>query len=271
MSLKTYYIFSDESRHKVERFLLLAGLWVDVENVDDVEMKVKNLRSKHGYVNQDGEQVPFLGEMKWVKVSNKYLSVYKEFIDIFFEGMLQDDFRFSTILVDTHNPAVRAYSNIKTEGYFKLLYQLYLHNSKLPGQYHIRPDKITNPKQAKIDFNTLRTCLNRELKKKFLPRLNPDQISPDTNFVLSIIPTDSKHSNFIQMVDVIMGALGYLQNGHFKVEGASSAKIELMKYIFEKISLSGAIKIEGQKYFVARSTKFNIWLFRPKTKIATER
>jgi hypothetical protein len=271
MSLKTYHIYSDESRHKTERFLLLAGLWIDADKITAVEEQLRAFRLKYGYTNSEGETVPFQGEMKWVKVSNKHLAIYKEFVDIFFEGIMADSFRFSTILVDTHDPAVRAYSNIKTEGYFKLLYQLYLHNSKQPGIYHIRPDRITNPKQAKVDLNTLHVYLERELKKKFIRLLNPAVFNEETEFVQSIIPTDSRQSNFIQMVDVVMGALGYLQNKHYEAEGASPVKVELMKYVFEKIALSGAIKISGKKYFIARSTKFNIWLFRPKTKTATER
>ena len=271
MSLKTFHIYSDESRHKTERFLLLSGLWIEELDIDGFETKFQALRKKNGFVNSAGTHVNFLGEFKWIKVSKKYFPVYKELVDIFFEAIDEDVFRFCAMLVDTHNPNVVALSNIKKEGYFKLLYQLYLHNSRIPGTYKIFPDRITNAKQAKFDLHTLDRCLDRAFVQKFTPLINPDDHPGTKGFVHSIIPLDSKKSSFIQIVDVVMGALGYLQNEHFKKVGANEAKVELMKYIFEKIALSGAIKITGKTYFIAKSTKFNIWMFRPKTKIATER
>ena len=63
-----------------------------------------------------------------------------------------------------------------------------------------------------------------------------------------------------------MGAVGFLQNGLFRRPEANKAKVELMKYILDKIMLSGAIQVEGKKYYVARSKKFNIWMFRPNKK-----
>ena len=43
------------------------------------------------------------------------------------------------------------------------------------------------------------------------------------------------------------------------------AKIDLMKYVLNKLILNGAIHFTGKKFIVAKSTKFNIWFFRPKS------
>jgi hypothetical protein len=85
-------------------------------------------------------------------------------------------------------------------------------------------------------------------------------------FVASIMPLDSKRSEFIQVVDVVMGAIGYLQNELDQKSNANKSKVELMKYVIDKLILSRAIKFTGKKYYVAKSTKFNIWLFRPNKK-----
>src|SRR3989338_8932434 len=260
--MKTIRIYSDESRHKNERFLLLGGIWVEEENVHEVEDGVRALRKKHGYINYAGKHIDFLGEFKWTKVSDKYLLVYKELVDLFFEWIGKDTFRSCTMLVDTQDPLVIAYSDIKKEGYFKLLCQLYFHNSHIPATYKIFPDRITNPTQQKVNFETLDKCLEAMFQNRFTPLMNPSEHPGIRGFINNITPTDSKTSAFIQLIDVIMGALGYLQNGLFRNENAKKAKIELMKYIFEKIALSGAIKVSGKSYYVAKSTKFNIWLFR---------
>ena len=43
-----------------------------------------------------------------------------------------------------------------------------------------------------------------------------------------------------------MGAIGYLQNGLFRFEGANKAKVELMKYILEKIIFQARLKLKGR-------------------------
>ena len=264
--MRTIRIYSDESRHKNERFLLLAGIWVPEENVQIVEDSILALRQKYGYTNSTGKKTDFLGEFKWTKVSDKYMPIYKELVDLFFEWTNQDVLRSCTMLVDTQDPMVVAHSNIKKEGYFKLLYQLYYHNSHIPAIYKIFPDRITNPTQRKVNFETLDSCLEAALHKKFAPLLNPTDRPSIRGFINNITPIDSKSTPFIQSIDVIMGALGYLQNGLFRKPDAKKAKVELMKYVFDKLIYSGTMKFDGKNYMVVRSTKFNIWLFRPNNK-----
>ena len=264
--MKTIRIYSDESRHKNERFLLLAGLWIEEENVQIVEDGIRALRKKHGYTNSAGEKVDFLGEFKWTKVSNKYMPIYKELIDMFFDWTNQDTLRSCTMLIDTQDPVVVAHSNVKKEGYFKLLYQLYYHNSHIPATYKIFPDRITNPTQQNVNFKTLDRCLDVAFLKKFTPLLNPTERPGIRGFINNITPIDSKTTPFIQLIDVIMGGIGYYQNGFYKEEKAKKAKVEIMKYIFDKIVLSGTFKFTGKTYMVVKSTKFNIWLFRPRNK-----
>ena len=259
--MKTIRIYSDESRHKNERFLLLGGLWIDEENVKISREEIKKFRHGHGYVNSSGEHIDFVGEFKWQKVSDKYLHVYKDLVDTFFDWIEQDRVRYCCMLVDTHDPIIKNHNNIKTDGYFKLLYQLYFQNSKIPAIYKIFPDSISNP-TIKVNLPTLDRCLDIAFQKKFSHLLNPDEKVGSKGFVNNITPIDSHSSDFIQIVDVIMGALGFLQNRLFDRPEAKKAKIELMKYIVEKITLSGAIKFSGKNYYIAKSTKFNIWLFK---------
>ena len=243
--------------------MLLGGLWVRMQDVVFVEKEIWKIRRKHGYQNNSGAWIDFLGEFKWTKVSEKYLAVYKEVVDLFFDLISNGKIRFCVMLIDTHNPEVQKYNNLKRDGYFKLLYQLYLHNCRVPGIYKIYPDKITNPRH-KVNLEILRIALEKSLDKKFSKLVNPDN-KPES-YVQSIIPVDSKKVQILQMVDVVIGAIGYFQNRYFKRDEAKKAKIELMKYVFDKLIYSGTIKIVGKKFLIARSTRFNIWLFRPKNK-----
>jgi len=171
---------------------LLSGLWIKEKNIKIAENDVQALRQEHGYTDSEGKHIDFLGEFKWTKVSKRYLHVYKDLIDLLFDWIEKDLVRFNTMLIDTHDPTVSGYSNIKDEGYFKFLYQLYFHNSKIPGIYKIFPDRITNPIQANVNFGVLLRCLNAAFKKKFVPLLNPADIPERGEFVEGIIPVDSK-------------------------------------------------------------------------------
>ena len=261
--MKEFRIYSDESRHKNERFLLLSGLWIEEENVDTVENRMLELRKKYGFTNDEGKFINFCGELKWTKISSKYYPIYQELVDLFFDWIEKDVFRYCCMLVDTQDDAVINFSNIKKEGYFKLLYQLYFHNSKIPGVYKIYPDSIKNPTQDQVDFNVLDKCLDKALYKKFKPLVNPADLPDGKGFLNNITPTNSKQSEFIQIIDVIMGALGYFQNRHFKKEGSKQAKIDLMKYVIDKLMYSGIMQIQSKKFMIAKSTKFNIWMFKP--------
>ena len=222
--MKTIRIYSDESRQKNERFMLLSGIWIEENNVKLAHAEIKELRSKHGYINSDGNHVDFLGEFKWQKVSEKYYHVYKELVDLFFEWVKKDTIRYCCMLVDTQNPAIRKFRNIDKDGYFKLLYQLYFHNSKVPAIYKIFPDSISNPTK-KVNLPKLNTSLDVSFRKKFLPLLNPADKVGIKGFVNNITPIDSKLSEFIQITDVIMGAIGFLQDGLFRRERVKKAKV----------------------------------------------
>jgi hypothetical protein len=91
--MNTIRIYSDESRHRNERFLLLGGIWIDETKIASAEDSVKKLRRKYGYTNSDGKDIDFLGEFKWSKVSDKYIDLYRDLVDLFFDCIEKDIFR----------------------------------------------------------------------------------------------------------------------------------------------------------------------------------
>lgn len=264
--MKKIHIYSDESRHKNERFLLLGGIWIEENKIEIILKNIQELRKKNGFINSNNILIPFSGELKWTKVSDKYLHVYKELVDLFFKWINKDLMRSCIMLVDSKDPYVLQHSNIQNEGYFKLLYQLYFHNSKIPAIYKIFPDRITNPEQRNVNFTVLKNCLEAAFKKKFENKLNPQYKNNYCNLINNITPVDSKLTQLIQVIDVIMGGIGYFENRLFEKDNARKSKVDLMKYIFDKMLYSGKMLTKGKKFMEVKSTKFNIWRFRPKNK-----
>lgn len=260
--MREIFVYSDESRHRTERFLLLGGLWILREDIGSLEKKIADIRREAGFTKDDGTVVSFLGELKWSKANTKkYLDLYKKVVDVFFNSIKNSQIRACIMLVDTHNDKIKEYNNLKEDGFFKLLYQLYLHNCRTPGIYRIYPDRITNPR-VDVNLAKLKSFLNSSLQKKFKDKVNPENRPEE--WVKEIKPIDSKTTDLMQMLDVVMGAIGFYQNRHFEKENVSKPKKELMKYVMDHIVYSGIAKFDGKKYLVAKSTRLNIWLFRPK-------
>lgn len=264
--MKTVRVYSDESGVSGVRYYAFGSFWIDEEAVKDLESEVKKIRHKYGYQNSQGIWIDFIGELKWSKVSNKYLSIYKEFIDILISFITSERARFCCLVLDTKEPNVAQQGNLFgfEIGYFKLYYQLYFQNCEVDSIYKIYPDSIPiNPIRSFNLFN-LQSALERALSNKFDPTRQREE-----KFIHNITPLNSKFCQPIQMVDIIIGALAYGQNQRADEPGASVAKIELTKYIDEKLVELGVLSGGPKTYTRVRSHKFNIWLFRPNKKDPT--
>jgi len=261
--IRKIHIYSDESRHRAERFFLLGGVWIYEKDIEVIQKDIDALRETNGFINDDGTKIVFAGEFKWTKVSNKYLPVYKELVDLFFEYNEKDVMRFNMMLVNTFDKVIQSHNNLDGEGFYKLYYQLYLQRSLIPAEYRIFPDRIRNKDKRNINFEVVKRTLTNAFVDKFSSKINPAE-SDNIKFVKEIRQVDSKHVDFIQIVDVLIGAIGYYQNRLFEKENASKAKTELMKYVMDKLVYSGSIKFDGKNYLVTRSKQFNIWVFKPK-------
>jgi hypothetical protein len=93
------------------------------------------------------------------------------------------------------------------------------HNSKIPAIYKIYPDRITNPTQDAVDFNDLNNCLDRGFWNKFSSMINPVDLPREKGFVNNITSVNSKKCEFIQLVDVVMGGIGWVDNFEYSSAG----------------------------------------------------
>ena len=170
---------------------------------------------------------------------------------------------FHDWIIDTTGAGIAKKSPASVLGDFLILYQLYLHNSKTPAIYKIFPDRISNATKN-ANLPELQSALNHVFRNRFYALINPAKWGEISNFVKSIQPLDSKKEDIIQLVDVVLGSIGYFQNRYFEKKGAKKAKVKLMKYVLNRLILNGTILFSGKKFIVAKSTKFNIWVFKPK-------
>ena len=98
-----------------------------------------------------------------------------------------------------------------------------------------------------FQLRTLKRTLNLSLLRKL--RL--------TKLVANVEPRHSsgeRGESFIQIVDILIGAIGYVRNAHIQKSDASPARIEMVKFLQEKAGTSFALDTTVR-------AAFNLWTF----------
>ena len=215
-----YHIYCDESRHTAERFMILAGIRLRAT----AEPGIKAMFDDYQRFNA------MHAELKWRKVSRYKLAEYKRFLDYFLTLNTANQVHFKSIVLDTHQFDHRRFNAGDAEiGFYKFYYQLLLHcfggpdcSPTTPARFIVFLDQRT----SRFSLRELRQILNYGMASKFGVRSNP---------FVAITPLDSKTSVFVQVVDVVSGAVGYHWNQLHLVPGASEARCELAAYLAHRL------------------------------------
>jgi len=151
-----YHIYCDESRQSKDRFMVLGGIIIPAEHIDQINKTMQQFRH---------EQKMF-SELKWTKVTNQKLAEYKRFVEYFFALNNSDKLHFHSILVDNHRIDYKKFGKGDKEvGFYKLYYQLLLHCF---GRQYCREGEdvrfllYLDQRTSSYSLNTLKIILNRE-------------------------------------------------------------------------------------------------------------
>lgn len=225
-------IYIDETSQTKHKFLLLGAITIPLLDQPSATAALMECR------------LPELpnGEMKWVKVSNAKLDAYKRVTDAFFRHPSCSSAHFHSLVVDTYKLKDRQFNDGKRDiGFNKEIYQLANKCASLyPGLFHLYPDE----RETVNTPNELRLILNRGRRK-----IGDRRDWPFRRCQFR----DSKRVKFLQVTDILVGALAFYLNGHHAKDGASSAKIELMKHILEHAGVRNPARD------TSRAGKFTIW------------
>lgn len=227
-----------------ERYLVVGGLTLPRTNHEALATELAALKKSKGFRAE--------GEFKWGKVSKGYLPRYKELLEWFFQHLKSNHLRFRAHVVDTSAHVYRQYGDWDREkAFYKIFYHLLYQSVRRlaleeeGSNVLILLDDKTNryPFRLPVLKKALNAGLNRELGVSGL--------------VANVEPRQSSGENaepLIQIVDVLIGAIGYVRNGHLNQPGASPAKMEMVKFLE---GLSGT----GFAFDTAARAPFNLWTF----------
>ncbi|MBI9061821.1 MAG: DUF3800 domain-containing protein [Marinilabiliaceae bacterium] len=183
---KTFNMYCDESTHLQNDgmpFMMIAYVSVAYNQLKQHKESIKAIRAKH----------KVRGEIKWSNVSNGQYYFYADLIDYFFSN----DMNFRSIIVDKTQINESREEFTYDDFYFRMYYQLLHHKINQSYNYNIYCDIKDTRSYKKLDR------LNEMLKWNASIR----------NFQF----IRSHESVFMQLADLIMGAINYKLRGKNKV------------------------------------------------------
>jgi len=195
-----YHIFIDESRyleHDKFKYMVIGGIWVPIDSIEEIKSKIKEIKKKYG----------LLGEIKWTHLSPASILFYREIINYFFDN---SELSFRCVTVNKGSLL------FEKDFYYKVCYQLLIKKIQNWLSYRIFLDY--KDKYNKDKILTLKRCLTTSLSDI------EEEIIKDINTI------KSENSIFIQLCDLLIGAVGYERN---KLN-TSNAKLEIVKLILKR-------------------------------------
>ena len=191
--------------------------------------------------------------MKWVKVSGNKLEEYKSFLKIFLEISTA---RFNCLVVDHKNVDYRKYfGGDKYLAYYRFYFYFLSRNIDLNDFYYVYLHRRETPLIRSLEV--LKQKVNKHC----------DIIRSRSLLWPAVIPTypvkklearDHKTTEELQLVDVILGAVGYHWN-KWHLRNPNTAKTALAGYLARELGCEDLI-IETQAA-ERKTAKLNVWRF----------
>ncbi len=176
----------------------IGGVWIPSDLRPILKEQIYFIKNKYN----------IKGELKWNKVSPKYIELYKELIDYFFNSAY---LRFRVILIESSKVDNINFNNSDAElGFYKFYYQL------LKGWIY--------------DFNNYDIFLDLKKNRNKGRLKDLEQILDNANLfsdVKQVQGLPSEESLGIQLADLLTG----LVTAKFNCKTESQAKLELIRYV----------------------------------------
>lgn len=205
---KTFNIYCDESTHLMHDrhpYMLLGYTSIAYPQIRIAKKEIKAIKSRYNYTE----------ELKWTNVHEATYKVYAELIDWFF----MNDLEFRTVVVDKAKIDESRAEYTFNDFYFRMYFQLLHTKVDFQNTYNIYMDIKDTCSSEKLE--TLRKIMS----------LNSS--------IGNIQFIRSHESVFIQLADVLMGAINYnlrIDNGD--VSGQVIAKRKIIEKIKKHSNIS---------------------------------
>lgn len=229
-----YNIYCDESCHLENdniNVMVLGAIWCSQNKVKSVNDRIRQIKARNGIYKDI--------EVKWTKVSPSKIQFYEELIDYFFDD---DDLHFRCLVVpDKSVLNHEKYNQTHDEWYYKM--------------YFTMLKNIFNPLERYEVYIDIKDSNSAERARKLHEVCSNDLYDFSKNIIKHIQPIRSHEVEIMQLVDILVGALGYTNREFPDSFFKSTAKQQLIDKIKEK---SGYKLTKTTLY---KENKFNIFIW----------
>ncbi|MBQ6293769.1 MAG: DUF3800 domain-containing protein [Lachnospiraceae bacterium] len=199
-----YNIYCDESCHLPndgESKMILGSIWIDQKRVREINDTIRSIKHSHGIHN----------EMKWVKLSTAREAAYLDLVNYFFDCK---ELHFRALVVDNKNEYKEFASQTYDDWYYKMYFHMLNNIISSDNEYNIYLDiKDTKSKSKIAKLREVLSNSHYDFSRTMIDKMQVIQ---------------SHEVEIMQVVDILIGALGYYSRGLSGVK-AKEAAIDLIK------------------------------------------
>ena len=228
-----YNVYCDESchlEHDNSNVMVIGAVYCPKKMVKKINKDIYSIKERYG--------LPKNGELKWVKISNSNFNVYRALIEYFFSN---NDLHFRAVIADKTNLNHKKYSQTHDDWYYKIYYTM-LKNIFLKGStYNIYIDikyVFSNKKANKLHD----VCCNTfcDFQHKMISKVQPIR---------------SNEVEIMQLTDIIIGAIGYVNRNFIEGHKYSESKLKIIELIKGKSGYS----LTKSSYYTDFKFNYLIW------------
>ncbi|MFH1900044.1 MAG: DUF3800 domain-containing protein [Patescibacteria group bacterium] len=225
-----YNIYCDETNHLEHSPIKIMGLgsvWCLKEEVEKINERIREIKRRHG-LSPDFE-------IKWTKISPSKQLFYQDVIDYFFDN---DDLSFRAVMIDKNILDHDKFKQGHDDWYYKMYFTLL--------------SKIISPDDNYYIYLDIKDTRSQEKVKRLQDILCNSIYDFDQNILKNIQQVRSHEVNILQLTDLFLGALQFVNRD----ETTSEAKKSLIEQIKKRSGYSLT------KSTLPGENKFNIFYWK---------
>ena len=230
-----YNYYCDESCHLENddsNVMVLGALILPKDKKKEISDNIVDIKKRHG--------VKARTEVKWTKLSNAKLDLYRELVDYFF---YDDDLRFRVLVADKTRLRHESFHQSHNDWYYKMYFTMLKALFKRDSHYYVYIDiKDTHSGENAAKLQSV--CAN-------------DAYDFNHDIVRRVQPIRSEEVQLMQLVDILTGALAYRHNHANVTKETSRSKIAIINRVIQRSGISLT------KTTLASEKKLNLLVWRP--------
>ena len=212
-----YNVYCDETCHLEHdgiNDMVIGAVWCPQDKLRGINQRIRTIKLRNG--------ISPSAELKWTKISPAKVQVYKDIIDYFFND---DDIHFRAIIIpDKSKLNHQAFHQTHDEWYYKMYFDMLKVILSPTEQYEIYIDIKDTHSYQKV--------------QKLKEVCSKSMYDFSQNIIRRLQPIRSDEIQIMQLVDILIGAIGYenriFEDGFVK----SQAKLEVIDLIKRRSNYS---------------------------------